>query len=162
MGGARDLRFSDLVWSHFSRPRFGRFEERVAAVVAGVATFAVFMVGFWGIGGIFPDGHFASQANVGVIGLNMSRYHTVYAYWPFLENPPSLREAYLHHPMGLFWDAALALKIFGTHNWALRLPAVVIVTLTAFFLYRTGRAIWGPMRARDTSLRRTPNSLRPR
>jgi sugar phosphate isomerase/epimerase len=28
---ARDLRFPDLVWSHFSRPRFGAFDERVAA-----------------------------------------------------------------------------------------------------------------------------------
>jgi sugar phosphate isomerase/epimerase len=28
---ARDLAFPDLVWSHFSRPRFGAFDERVAA-----------------------------------------------------------------------------------------------------------------------------------
>jgi sugar phosphate isomerase/epimerase len=28
---AQDLRFPDLVWSHFSRPRFGEFDERVAA-----------------------------------------------------------------------------------------------------------------------------------
>ena len=114
-------------------------------MLAGAAVFTVFLVGFWGLGGIFPDGHFASQANAGVIGLNMWRYHTFYAYWPFLEQAPPLREAYMHHPMGLFWDAALALKIFGVHDWALRLPAVAIVTLTAFFIYRTGRAIWGPL-----------------
>ena len=120
-------------------------EERIAAVVAAVALLSIFLVGVWGIGGVFPDGHFASQANVGVIGLNMWRYGTFYAYWPFLEQAPPLRDAYMHHPMGLFWDAALALKIFGVHNWALRLPAVAIVTLTAFFLYRTGRAIWGPL-----------------
>jgi 4-amino-4-deoxy-L-arabinose transferase-like glycosyltransferase len=120
-------------------------QERIAAVLAGAAIFAVFLVGFWGLGGIFPDGHFASQANAGVIGLNMWRYHTFYAYWPFLEQAPPLREAYMHHPMGLFWDAALALKLFGVHDWALRLPAVAIVTLTAFFIYRTGRAIWGPL-----------------
>ena len=41
MTNARDLRFPDLVWSHFSRPRFGAFDERVAA--AGSA-------GFKGIG----------------------------------------------------------------------------------------------------------------
>ncbi|HEY7373329.1 MAG TPA: glycosyltransferase family 39 protein [Polyangia bacterium] len=120
-------------------------EERIAAVIAAFAVFAVFMVGAWGIGGVFPDGHFASHANVGVIGLNMWRYHTVYAYWPFMEQAPPLRDAYMHHPLGLFWDAALALKIFGVHNWALRLPAVAVVTLTAFFVYRTGRAIWGPL-----------------
>ena len=125
--------------------RSASLEERIAAVVATVAILSVFMVGVWGLGGLFPDGHFASQANAGVIGLNMWRYGTFYAYWPFLEQAPPLREAYMHHPLGLFWDAALALKIFGVHNWSLRLPAVAIVTLTAFFLYRTGRAIWGPL-----------------
>ena len=32
---ARQLRFGDLVWSHFSRPRFGDFDERVAAAARG-------------------------------------------------------------------------------------------------------------------------------
>jgi sugar phosphate isomerase/epimerase len=31
---ARQLAFPDLVWSHFSRPRFGAFDERVAAAGA--------------------------------------------------------------------------------------------------------------------------------
>jgi sugar phosphate isomerase/epimerase len=31
---ARQLAFPDLVWSHFSRPRFGAFDERVAAAAA--------------------------------------------------------------------------------------------------------------------------------
>jgi sugar phosphate isomerase/epimerase len=31
---ARPLAFPDLVWSHFSRPRFGAFEQRVAAAAA--------------------------------------------------------------------------------------------------------------------------------
>jgi sugar phosphate isomerase/epimerase len=31
---ARDLGFPDLVWSHFSRPRFGDFDARVAATAA--------------------------------------------------------------------------------------------------------------------------------
>ncbi len=41
MAAARDLRFPDLVWSHFSRPRFGGFDERVRAAAAA---------GFDGIG----------------------------------------------------------------------------------------------------------------
>lgn len=41
MADAKDLRFPDLVWSHFSRPRFGQFDERVAAAAAN---------GFRGIG----------------------------------------------------------------------------------------------------------------
>lgn len=31
---AQDLSWPDLVWSHFSRPRFGQFDERVAAAAA--------------------------------------------------------------------------------------------------------------------------------
>ena len=31
MTSARELQWPDLVWSHFSRPRFGAFDERVAA-----------------------------------------------------------------------------------------------------------------------------------
>ncbi|MET0458172.1 MAG: sugar phosphate isomerase/epimerase family protein [Ilumatobacteraceae bacterium] len=43
---ARDLRWPDLVWSHFSRPRFGQFDERVAAAAAA---------GFAGIGLYAPE-----------------------------------------------------------------------------------------------------------
>ncbi|HTN78302.1 MAG TPA: hypothetical protein VMK16_01415, partial [Acidimicrobiales bacterium] len=41
---ARDLRWPDLVWSHFSRPRFGQFDERVAAAAtAGYAGIGLFV-----------------------------------------------------------------------------------------------------------------------
>lgn len=46
MKAASDLAFPDLVWSHFSRPRFGEFDERVAA--AGNA-------GMQGIGLYIPE-----------------------------------------------------------------------------------------------------------
>lgn len=46
MKPASDLAFPDLVWSHFSRPRFGQFDERVAA--AGKA-------GMQGIGLYIPE-----------------------------------------------------------------------------------------------------------
>jgi sugar phosphate isomerase/epimerase len=41
MASAHDLAWPDLIWSHFSRPRFGGFDERVAAAAAA---------GFAGIG----------------------------------------------------------------------------------------------------------------
>jgi 4-amino-4-deoxy-L-arabinose transferase-like glycosyltransferase len=120
-------------------------EELVGAAVGLGATLWVFLVALWGVNGPFPDGHFASQANAGVIGLNMSRYHTIFAYWPFLEQPPGMGSAYMHHPLGLFWTAGLMIKLFGAHDWALRAPAIICVALTAFFEYRCGRAIWGPI-----------------
>ena len=46
MRPAHDLRWPDLVWSHFSRPRFGDFDERVAGAAAA---------GFAGIGLFAPE-----------------------------------------------------------------------------------------------------------
>ena len=41
---ARRLAFPDLVWSHFSRPRFGAFEQRVsAAAAAGMAGIGLYV-----------------------------------------------------------------------------------------------------------------------
>ena len=41
---ARQLAFPDLVWSHFSRPRFGDFDERVAAAAsAGMAGIGLYV-----------------------------------------------------------------------------------------------------------------------
>ncbi len=43
-GSARDLAWPDLIWSHFSRSRFGEFDERVAAAskagFAGIGLYA--------------------------------------------------------------------------------------------------------------------------
>ena len=46
MRTARELAWPDLIWSHFSRPRFGDFDERVAAASAA---------GFDGIGLYSPE-----------------------------------------------------------------------------------------------------------
>ncbi|HEY1282590.1 MAG TPA: hypothetical protein VGF22_23110, partial [Acidimicrobiales bacterium] len=44
MRPARELRWPDLVWDHFSRPRFGGFDERVAAAAeAGFAGIGLFV-----------------------------------------------------------------------------------------------------------------------
>lgn len=41
---ARDLGWPDLIWSHFSRPRFGQFDERVeAAAAAGFAGIGLYV-----------------------------------------------------------------------------------------------------------------------
>lgn len=126
-------------------PMRSRTEERVGAVLAGAAVAWIFLVAVWGINGLFPDGHFASTANIGTIGYNMNRYGTIYAYYPFFDRQPAPSASYMHHPLGVFWMAGLLIKLFGDHNWVLRLPAVIYVTLTAFFMYRCGRAIWGPL-----------------
>ena len=101
-------------------------------------------VAAWGINGRFGDGHFAATAATAVAGDNMLRYGIFY---PILTYADSLAGAnsYMHHPLGDFWVAAAAIKLFGAHDWVARLPAVVYSTLTPFFIYRFGRAAWGPI-----------------
>ncbi|HVZ75131.1 MAG TPA: glycosyltransferase family 39 protein [Polyangia bacterium] len=120
-------------------------EERAGAILAGAAIVWVFFVAVWGANGLFGDGHTASAANIGTMGYNMARYHTIFAYYPFLDSTPTPGMSYLHHPLGVFWMDGILEKIFGDHDWVLRFPAICYVTFTAFFLWRTGRAIWGPL-----------------
>ena len=124
----------------------------MGAVLAGAAVIWVFLVALWGVNGVFSDGHYGSVANIGTIGYNMTRYHTIYAFYPFFEREPPPGTAYMTHPLGLFWMAGILIKLLGAHNWVLRLPAIVYVTLTAFFLYRAGRSIWGPLEGALTAL----------
>ena len=58
----------------------------------------------------------------------------------------------MHHPLGLYWVMAMLVKVLGAHNWVLRLPAVAYSTLSTVFLYRTGRAVWGPLPGAIASL----------
>lgn len=114
-------------------------------MLAGAATLWIFLVACWGICGPFPDGHFAATAGIGVAGRNMWVFKTLYPVLRSMAAPLIGSPYYMNHPLGDFWVAALVLKVFGEHNWVLRLPAVVYSTLTPILLYRYGRAAWGPM-----------------
>jgi 4-amino-4-deoxy-L-arabinose transferase-like glycosyltransferase len=115
------------------------------ALLAAVAVLIAFVSGTIGINGLFPNGHFASTAAIGIGGDNMWRWHTFLPVTSYLERPPISSDYYMHHPLGVFWTAALFGKLFGFHNWVLRLPPVIYVTATPFLLYRIGRDLWGPL-----------------
>ena len=52
---------------------------------------------------------------------------------PFIEKPPLY-----------FWFTALSIKLFGFHEYAIRLPMVILAAITVFFTYYTGRKIHSP------------------
>jgi 4-amino-4-deoxy-L-arabinose transferase-like glycosyltransferase len=120
-------------------------ETRIGRAVAAAAVAWMFAVALRGINTPFGDGHFASSAAMAVAGDNMWRYHIVFPLHYYIDNFPTGANYYMHHPLGVFWIAALFVKVFGHHDWAVRLPAVIHSTLATFFLYRLGRAIWGPL-----------------
>jgi dolichyl-phosphate-mannose-protein mannosyltransferase len=119
--------------------------ERAGAIIAGLAVTWMFLVAGWGVNDRFGDGHFAAQAAIGTAAENMWRFHTIYPVPTHIDVPPPGSLFYMHHPLGVFWVAALFVKIFGAHDWTLRLPAIIFSSLTPYFLYRLGRAVWGPL-----------------
>lgn len=126
-------------------------EVTVGRWVATAAVVWMAAVAAWGINGRFGDGHFASSAAMGVAGDNMWRHRILYPIHYYLDSP-STTGCYMHHPLGVYWIAALAVKIFGTHDWVLRLPAVVYSTAAPLFIYLFGRAAWGPLQAAVAAL----------
>ena len=52
---------------------------------------------------------------------------------PFIEKPPLY-----------FWITALSIKLFGFHEYAIRLPMSILATLTVFFTYYIGKKIKTP------------------
>lgn len=52
---------------------------------------------------------------------------------PFIEKPPLY-----------FWITAFSIKLFGFHEYAIRLPMSILATLTVFFTYYTGKKIKTP------------------
>jgi hypothetical protein len=121
------------------------FDETVGLVLAAVAILIALGVGLHGIAGLVPAGHFASDAAIGMCGDNMWRWGTALPVVGYQEHPPAAEGSYMHHPLGVFWVVALLGRVFGFHDWILRIPAVAYVALTPWFLYRIGRELWGPI-----------------
>jgi len=121
-------------------------------VLAAVAVLLAFGVALRGIAGPVPNGHFASAAAIGMAGDNMWRWHTILPVVGYADHLLGAPGYYMHHPLGLFWDMAILGKVFGFHDWVLRVPPLVYVTLTPFFLYRIGCAVWGPLEGGLTAL----------
>ena len=121
------------------------WEARVGRAVAWLAVAIAFAVAFVGIGGPFPDGHYASTSVIGTAAYNMQRWHTWLPVEVYVDHPPPPSTYYMHHPLGMFWVIAFLGRVFGLHDWVLRLPPLLYVTLTTWLLAKIGRELWGPL-----------------
>ncbi|HLK93293.1 MAG TPA: glycosyltransferase family 39 protein [Polyangia bacterium] len=120
-------------------------DERVGAALGVAAVLIVFAVSVVGIGGPFPDGHYASTSVIGTAAYNSFRWHTLLPVEVYLDHPPNASLYYMHHPLGMFWVIDALTTVFGLHDWVLRLPPLVYVTATTALLWRIGRALWGAL-----------------
>ncbi len=124
----------------------------VGAALTALALLIAFVDGITGINAPFAAGHFASSAGIGICSDNMWRLHTVLPVLAYVDAGAAPSNYYMHHPLGVFWTVALLGKVFGFHNWVLRLPAIVYVTLTPWFLARLAKQTWGPIAAGLTAV----------
>src|SRR5262249_34094340 len=92
-------------------------EERAARAVTLVATVFFTLAAAWELFGPLLAGHFASSASVGIIAENMLRWKIIAPVWEYTARKPGPELYYCHHPFGIFWTTALALKIFGRHDF---------------------------------------------
>lgn len=49
---------------------------------------------------------------------------------------------YLDKPHMHYWLAALSFKIFGIHDWAYRIPAILVTLLGAYSCYGLGKLLY--------------------
>ena len=53
-------------------------------------------------------------------------------------------EPYLDKPHMHYWLAALSFKIFGLHDWAYRIPGILVTFLGAYSCYGLGKLLYNP------------------
>jgi hypothetical protein len=113
--------------------------------MAAFAVVLAFLGGSVGMGGAFPDGHFASAAAIGTAGQNMWRWKTLFPVTRYLDRAPPASLYYMHHPLAVFWVIAVLGKMLTFSNWVLRLPALFYVVATTALVHKLGRTLWGPL-----------------
>ena len=121
------------------------WDERVGLALGLLAVSIAFAVSACGIGGPFPDGHYASTSVIGTAAYNSYRWNTLLPIETYLDHAPNASLYYMHHPLGMFWVVDVLGKVFGLHDWVLRLPPLFYVTVTTALLYKLGRALWGAL-----------------
>jgi Dolichyl-phosphate-mannose-protein mannosyltransferase len=119
--------------------------ERACKIVVLVVSAFFALAAFWELADTFSAGHYASASAVCTSAENMWRWGILAPAPHNTLRPPIPSEYYCHHPWGIFWVAALFMKLFGHHAWACRLPAAIQSALTPPALYLAGRALWGPV-----------------
>jgi 4-amino-4-deoxy-L-arabinose transferase-like glycosyltransferase len=125
-------------------PIVSALETRVSRLVVLLATLGFALAATWEIGAAPLAGHYASSASVGIIADNMLHWGIGGPVWDYSATQPSPTQYYCHHPWGIFWTSALAMKLLGRHDFVLRLVPVLLSAATPPLLYMLGRALWRP------------------
>ena len=156
----RERRFSspraavaNLITSWRTRIAAASPEDRVGTALGLLAVGIAFAVAVIGIGGPFPEGHYASTRG----DRHRRQQHVA------LEHDLSDREAGRSRARrrrtttcttrwACSGTVALLGKLLAFSNWVLRLPPLIYVTATTWLLWRPGRELWGAIPGGLTAL----------
>jgi hypothetical protein len=119
--------------------------DRIARIVAGVASVWFLFTGVWGMFGIPGGGHYdAGSAADAMISEQIVRWKILYPAWDFYTGVEPAPSRYIcHHPFGMEYISALCLWIFGHHDFVVHLPAVLMSAAIPPLLYGIAKERWG-------------------
>lgn len=126
--------------------------EWIARWVTALASLWFTAAASWELSGPFGAGHVASMTAVGIAAENILQHGILAPVTHYTAGVPLPSEYYCHHPWGIFWLTAAFIRVFGAHDWVLRVPAILMSGLTPAVLYLGGRALWGPAAGAATAV----------
>jgi len=119
--------------------------ERIARIVAAIATVWFALAAGWEIAAPFGSGHVALTSARGIVAENMWTWRIIAPVREYALDPPTSSMYYAHHPWGSFWTTSALFFVFGRHDFVCRLAPVLMSALSPPLLYAIGRATWGPV-----------------
>ncbi len=119
--------------------------DRVARIVAVVASTWYAFTAAWGMFGIPGGGHIgAGSAAITMDSEQIVRWKILYPAWGWYGSAPPPESAYVcHHPFGLEYTSAFFLWIFGHHDLVVHLPAALLSVTFPPLLYGIAKERWG-------------------
>jgi hypothetical protein len=123
-----------------------RATDRVARVIAAVASAWFAFTAVWGSCGIPGGGHIGSgSAAQAMAAEQIVRWKIPYIAWDWYTGVAPQKSAYIcHHPFGGYYISALLLWIFGHRDFVVHLPAVLLSAAIPPLLYGIAKERWGP------------------
>lgn len=144
------LRALDLpqnFWTHLRAVKLPQSAEAIADRLALLGCVWFAGAAAWGLFGPMLAGHYGFMASFGIAGENMLTWGIVGPTFDYVRSRPLPEHFYAHHPWGNFWLTALSIAIFGRHDFALSLPAVVLSSATPPLLFGLCRRAFGSVPA---------------
>ncbi len=110
---------------------YNEHPERFYLILLGIFAFIFLAAGMWYYPLVDVDETRYAVMSRDLIGHNWN--FLMLNGVPFIEKPPLY-----------FWLTALSIKLFGFHEWAIRVPTLILSVITVYFTYYVGKVVKSP------------------